>query len=419
MKNNRVCRHLKKNSDLDYVLRFTGENNAFDLVCEKCVSLIKSNIKPDLYSIDQQAHAEIEEYNWLECKVPIIGEMKLPVSHPDFEFKSRVLAENILSDKKICAIEPHPVEPYKWFAVSDSGELYIFDVDTLQAHLIYSLLPQWIDLKEPLHLSVSADGLFIAVANCYGVYGEVINVQSSTQTMKLERSDYHVEHCYFPLVFTEYREQPLLIHATDWDHLDVSDPATGVRVVMHPEKFDSDRCEQHERAASFRGELLVSPDHNWIIDNGWEWHPVGAVSSWSIKNWIEKNPWEFVSSASMVSHTGKEYFWGQPVCWVNNNTVCIWGWGQDDCQVLPAVSFYDVETGERTGWLCGPDGSLVFDRFLFAYSADKGTTVWDVDNGNCVLMDASANAKNYHPVGQYFVDISDKGQWIIRNLQQK
>ncbi|HED35672.1 MAG TPA: hypothetical protein ENJ08_15875 [Gammaproteobacteria bacterium] len=416
MTDNKICKHLKKDFDLDYIIRFTGKNNAFEMMCEKCLARLKSNFEPDLYPLDREAFLQVDEYGCIKCKAEITGEMKLPDSNSDLKFVTEKISDKFLQGQKICALEPHPVKSDQWFVLNDSGELLRVNIKTLQVDVVYQLLPDWVDLSEPLHLVVSRDACFIAVVNSYYVYGEVIDIQASAQTMKLERSAYHVKHCFYPLVFIEHHNKTLLIHATDWDHLDIVDPATGSKVVEHSEAFNLDKCEGLDRGASFHGELLVSPDQNWLVDNAWEWHPVGVVSSWSIKNWIEKNPWEFISSESLLNHTSREYFWGQSVCWINNTTVCIAGWGEDDYQNLPAVSFFDVQTGERIDWFFGPDGALVFDEYLYAFIKNKGITVWDINKGICLLKDCSVNVRHYHPVGKYFIDYTENGEWCTRRL---
>ena len=416
MKNNKICKHLNKDLDQEYVVRFTGNNNEIDLICEKCAKRVSANMQIELAPIDEKRFAGLFEYNWLECKVPVIGEMNLPASNPKLRFESESLTVNDFLKEKYLALEPHPIEPMQWMVVTASGKILLVDVETQETQFIYQLEAGWIDLDESIHLTISRDGRYLAVANCYRTHGEVVDIQSSIQTMKLERSDYHVQHCYFPLVFIQYYDKALLVHATDWNHLDISDPATGEKMVRHQQEYDSDQCEEFNGAASFRGELLVSPDQHWIADNAWEWHPVGLISTWNIDNWIEENPWEFVSSESMLNHTGKDYFWGQPMCWINNKTLCIWGWNQDDCQILPAASLFDVETGECLGWFPGPDGSLVFDEHLFAYTKNNGISVWDIKEGNCVLQDTIVNALHYHPTGKYFIDITKEGRWLKRRL---
>ncbi len=416
MTDNKTCKHLKEDSDLEYAIHFTGKNNTFEIMCEKCLTRLQSNFEPDLYPLDREAFLQVDEYGRVESKSGVSGEMSLPSSNSDLKFMTEKLPDEFLQGKKICALEPHPVKSAQWFVLSSSGEVLRVDIKTLQIDLVYQLLPNWVDLNEPLHLIVSRDGGFIAVVNSYHIHGEVIDIQASAQTIKLERSGYHVTHCYYPLVFVEYQNKTLLIYATDWNHLDIVDPATGNKVVAHPEEFDLDKCEAFDRGASFHGELLVSPDQNWLVDNAWEWHPVGVVSSWSIKNWIDKNPWEFISSESLLNHTSKEYVWGQSICWINNTTVCIGGWGRDDCQNLPAVSFFDVQTGDRIDWFFGPDGVLVFDEYLYAFVKDKGIQVWDINEGVCLLEDLSANVRHYHPAGKYFIDYTENGEWCTRRL---
>ena len=42
----------------------------------------------------------------------------------------------------------------------------------------------------------------------------------------------------------------------------------------------------------FHGTLAVSPDQQWIVDDGWVWAPAGIPRTWNFRRWIEENPWE-------------------------------------------------------------------------------------------------------------------------------
>ena len=419
MNNNKACKHLHRNLDQEYIVRFTGINNELDLVCAKCAKRLKSNIQPDLYPLDAGRNSELKEYNWLECEQAIIGSMNLPDSNDQLRFESESISIKQRIKEKILALEPNPVKATQWFVLVASGQVMCLDIDVQNAHAFYRLDVGWVDLNEPVFMTVSADGRYLAIANVYRIHGEVIDTDTATQTMRLVRSDYHVEHCHFPLAFVQYKSKPLLIHATDWNHLDISDPATGKVIQDHPVEYDPDSDDDFNCAASFRGELMVSPDQNWIADNGWEWHPVGAVSSWSIIDWMETNCWEFISGPSMQNHTGVDYFWGQPMCWIDNTILCIWGWCVDDWHIMPAVKLFDVTTGERVDWFAGPEGALVFDGYLFSCTQDTGIAVWDVKEGRCLLQDKSVRARAYHPLGRYFIDYRDDGEWVIHRLSEE
>jgi hypothetical protein len=52
--------------------------------------------------------------------------------------------------------------------------------------------------------------------------------------MSIYREDYYAEHCPFPLAFVQRDSKWLLIHATQWNRLDVSDPATGELLTDRP-----------------------------------------------------------------------------------------------------------------------------------------------------------------------------------------
>jgi len=41
---------------------------------------------------------------------------------------------------------------------------------------------------------------------------------------------------------------------------------------------------------------------------------------------------------------------------------------------------------------------------------------WDINEGVCLLEDTSVNVRHYHPVGRYFIDFTQEGEWSVRRL---
>jgi len=78
-------------------------------------------------------------------------------------------------------------------------------------------------LRRRLHVSWRGD--FAAVVNDYGRHGQVLDLRSGRVTMMLDGGDYHPETVPFSLAFFEARGRPVVIHRSDWNRLDLSDPA--------------------------------------------------------------------------------------------------------------------------------------------------------------------------------------------------
>lgn len=175
------------------------------------------------------------------------------------------------------------------------------------------------------------DGRFAAVVNTRGRQGAVVDLQTGAVTMRLDRGDYRVEHSNFPAAFAEVDGRTVLVHGTDWNRLDASDPRTG-------ELLTARAFAPYERGGPlpehyldyFHGGLAVSPDGRFVADNGWVWSPTGAVVAWDLHRWLRENPWESEDGPSRRPLCWRDYFWDGPLCWVDNDRLAVWGYGTDD-----------------------------------------------------------------------------------------
>lgn len=87
--------------------------------------------------------------------------------------------------------------------------------------------------------------------------------------MRLDRGDYHEEHCNFPLAFFENRGRLLMVHGTDWNRLDVSDPVTGTLLTERSLTSYQDGQQQPDHYLDyFHCGLAVSPNREFVADNG-------------------------------------------------------------------------------------------------------------------------------------------------------
>ena len=133
------------------------------------------------------------------------------------------------------------------------------------------------------------------------------------------------------------------------------------------------------------------------MDNGWVWGPGGVVVAWSLRSWDENNVWESEDGPAKRSLCARHYFWGGPLCWIDDVTLAVWGYGNDDENLISAALLFDIESGRLVRWFAGPTGSFTFDRHLFSCSASEGTSVWDVVTGDRLLHDPAFCPTVYHP----------------------
>jgi hypothetical protein len=256
-----------------------------------------------------------------------------------------------------------------------------------------------------------------AVVEARGRYGVVLDLEAGRPTMRLDRGEYRFEHSNFPVAFFEFDGQLRLVHGTNWNRLDVSDPRTGALLTDRsptPSRAGEQRPEHY--LDYFHGGLTVSPNGEWVVDNGWVWSPVGLVVTWSLRRWLEGNPWESEDGPSRQSLCQRWYFWDGPRCWIGDRTLAVWGYGTDEENLIPAALLFDAESGRQVRWFAGPVETFVFDRYLFSYSAEAGTSAWDVTTGERLLNDASFCPTAYHPGASQFVSVLPDGGFRLSRL---
>ena len=253
--------------------------------------------------------------------------------------------------------------------------------------------------------------------------------------MRLLRDGYHNDVSPFPAAFIERQGRTLLVHSPAWNRLDVSDPRSDELLTArtYGPKLPGKPYSAHY-LDYFHGRLLPSPDGRFIADDGWIWAPVGRIRTWDVWDWLEKNPWESEDGSSARYIAYRWYYWVGPMCWLDETTLAVWGYGEDDAWLLPAVCLYDVVSGKRRSWFPGPEiasltkasrratlGALIgnrlfFDRYLFAVSEKFGVGVWDVAEGARLHQDASFAPVAYHPGTREFLTLLPDGAMQLSRL---
>ena len=170
-----------------------------------------------------------------------------------------------------------------------------------------------------------------------------------------------------------------------------------------------------------------------VADDGWVWHPVGVVRTWNVRRWLDENVWESEDGTTVQDLADRAYFWGGPLCWVDDDTLAVWGYGDDDDNLIPAVRLFDTLTGEELGWFPGPEviadgnrewgdkiadfgGRLFFDKHLFAVSEKFGVSVWDHRKGTRLHTDPSFVPIAYHPTTREFLTLLPDGNLQLSRL---
>ena len=393
----RVCEHLAADLTGGHVRRFTGAGIAFDLICPACA---RGDAGPLRSLCAACFGTALDNGSWEGVAgTPEVRERPSGLAFEHETVGPLPLLEPLLDVRPVAGFDRQ-----LWLAVDRAGQVFRLDLDAPAVVPLAHLGGAHVDLGESVALHPSADGRFAAVVNARGRHGVVLDLDTGAATMSLDRGDYYVEHSDFPAAFAEVDGRTVLIHGTDWNRLDVSDPRTGEPLTPRtfaPYKRGGPRPEHY--LDYFHAGLVVSPDGRFVAEDGWAWAPIGVVVAWDLRRWLRENPWESEDGPSRHPLCWRDYHWNGPLCWVGADRLAVWGYGADSEWLIPAVRVFDAHTGRETHWFPGPRGELAFDRELFSFEAAEGTSVWDAGTGERLLRDPEFCPHRYHPGAKTFL----------------
>ena len=414
----RMCIHLSQESEGDYARYFTGDGIEHALVCLSCRDNPDS-IEGNLCLVSPEQFVQVEEEGYWEWdNSAILGQPEIRQRLTGLSFIHKEVAQIGVVPDEIAALQPIPADTNgECMLLTVDGTLFRVDPLRGSSDRLMNLSGTGTSLTPKYSLHVSPSGDMVAVVEARGRRGVVVDVTVGTATMSLDRGDSHPEQTEFPVAFFENGSRLRLVHGTNWNRLDISDPRTGQLLTdRSPTSYRQGEERPLHYLDYFHGGLAVSPGGEWIVDNGWVWHPLGVVVAWSLRRWAADNLWESEDGSTKRSLCRRNYFWGGPLCWINDNTLAVWGYGNDDENLIPAALLFDITSGRLVRWFPGPVGSFVFDHHLFSFSASGGTSVWDVVTGERLLHDRSFCPTVYHPGVQQFVTVTPDGRLRMSSL---
>jgi hypothetical protein len=346
---------------------------------------------------------------------------------------------------------PFPIAPIgaqpdrlgNWHLLGPSGE---FTVVSAGGEFLHRFLLDLSGLHREARfvLHISPAGRFAAIAEEYGTRGQVFDLMNGSFAVCLERGAYQVEHCAYPLAFVAEGGRDLLIHGTDWNRLDISDPASGELLTprISPEARH-DQPDSEHYLDYFHGRLHPSPHGRWIAEYGWVWHPWGQARVWSLPRWRMENVWESEDGPSLRDDlVGCPYFWDGPMAWVDERHLAVWGLhceeepeNEDDDpdeEIRPGIRIFDASTGEEVFRFSGPSvtshpfipgyrklsGWIACDRWLYAVSPDdRSVAVWDAGEGECLHRESEFSPISHHRETGTFLSWHN-GQLVLSKFQE-
>lgn len=415
-----VCLHFLENRYIqDYYRFFTGHGTEFVLACSNCTHLPPEELAKNLRPVCHDCFENMASSGYTG---KIMGLPEFPqkdiglfITHEERDL-TPVLPPASLGD-----IQPIPGSAENlWIAVTAERQLWRLDSEHNTGDYLCELPPEAVNFSEKISLHLSPAAHFAAVVNTRGQYGVVIDLATGTRTMQLDRGNYHVGHSDFPVAFFEAEGKTWLVHATDWNRLDISDPHTGEVATWRISPVSDEKNPRPDHYLDyFHCGLRISPDYSWIADNGWVWSPVGQVRVWSLPRWLEENVWESEDGPTNKGLRSSWYYWDGPLCWVDDHTLAVWGEGEDDALMIPAAHIFDAVSGEEVRRFAGPVGEFVFDRYLFSFDAEHGLAAWDIKTGERLFHASDFCPTHYHRGAKTFLTLLPEGKFRLSRLKEK
>ena len=252
----RLCRHLfgERADELDKVWVLRGVGVDYDVCCEDCA---RGGL-PELADACEGCAGRADD------RLSVVGVIGDP------EIRRRPEPVNVTLTRSPLPATPLDVAPLdgrpgQWLVLtrkhlirwhSGTGEV----IGRWKVSLPSAGPERKTGKTAPYRLHAAPGGQCAAVAVDYRQHGIVIDLASGRTTMMLDRGTYHVEQTQFPVTFLGIDGQVLLVHATAWNRVDLSDPVTGITVT--PRAFQAtagQRFPPHYLDYCY-GALQASPD---------------------------------------------------------------------------------------------------------------------------------------------------------------
>lgn len=433
-----LCVHLRRDSvgtEKEFYRLYSGVGVESELVCPQCER-------------DPALRVQARQLVCAEClDDALIGSTTLGIrGSPQIAIRSTTLhfrhADHQIGEPlsiPIVDIQPLPAAVTSvWLALTADGGLYtidlLHDVASLVARCALEITYLPLDAaphrQEKTSLSISRQGEMAAVVQNGGLQGVVLDLRTGDELMRLQRTDHFAGASAFPLAFIEVEGRTLVIHGTQWNRVDVSDPRTGqlltTREIQWEQTLPSQRPAHH--LEYFHGRLLVSPRQEWVADDGWVWHPFGQPVVWNLQAWLHGNVWETEDGPSLKQLTHRDP-WGQPLCWCDDRMLAVWGYEEggtldsnglggygEDPRLVPAVLLFNPVSGDEVRRFAGPRGMLFYDGYLFSCSTMVGTQIWDIETGERLHHDPVCRPTRYHPTAKTFLTLLPEGTFRVSQL---
>jgi hypothetical protein len=412
------CAHLAT-ANHSYFRYYLGHDLDAELLCRDCDEARKADEGVATHQVCRECHERLlkEEDHALGVRgAPGIRVRELPFP--------TVVRETVLPKHlgAVLALAPLPDGGASaWWVLAEGMTLFRLEAETGAAQPLcpVTLPPDdsepWGGHRVTPALHASPCGNFVAVVNDHGRFGQILDARTGERRLALDGGDHHQETVPFSFAFIPWKGRTLAIHRTEWNRLDVVDPATGETLTprgptrIHPET----RRRPVHYLDYFQGALYPSPDHRHLLVDGWVWHPDGIPAVFSVERWLSGHVWEAEDGESRGQACYRAYFWNGPMAWLDDTTVAIGGIGEDGDEMLDGARLFDITQKTPTRWLReirtipGPAGRF-FGHGGLLYSADAtGLARWDPVDGARTGWLSGFCPTHFHHGSREFAGIRD------------
>ena len=215
-----------------------------------------------------------------------------------------------IPDTEIIATQLLDSSPMQLLVVTQSKQVLIWNIVDANYHYI-NQLPEAMNIENTLAIYIHQK--FVCIVEDKGSYGIVFQMDNQDYRLNLERGDYHQDHCSYPIAFYSDAGQNFLIHATDWNRLDIT--------CLETKELLTDRLVNYEGEGEenyldyFHSSLSIAADGKHFLSNGWVWQPYDLITIFNTAAFFET-----YDKGAAFLHAGDSsgYNWDRPVCWIDN-----------------------------------------------------------------------------------------------------
>ncbi len=407
---NKICAHLFNASAKQYFKYYTGHKNSAYYLCERCIDTPEqpeSLHSQCWYCFHQKfSTTEFQLINKPQSS-PIKINWKRSCPQLPINYSIKILAASALKDSESILM------------VNAEKDLLKVNLNNGTTSKITRITELHIDSITRLQLIISDCQKYLAITALNrepaSNEGLVINLISGERVFTLADYKYHSEETDYPIAFYIHQGQCCIIHASEWNRLDLTNLETKQCLTLRDINETSEAQRENALFTEWAGELKISPDGKRLATIGWVWHPLGLAWSFNLDDWIDSNKWEADFGNSKIDYAVWDYFWQSPFAWIDAERLIIWGdpeTGSDIPEDTAAI--YNGKTGEKLFSFPGPtlDVFEIHDEFLLSgNSAQDGISVWQFESGNVVDELYSTNKMLcYHQCISSFITLNKSNQ---------